>query len=627
MSMRQFGIGLLAAAGALGVLSLVLPAHAPAGGVEKDTGGRRAATQATTQTATLTPVSAVLPAPAARRAAAAPEPFAATGTASPVPAEPVPRARAPLPAVLPGAGAALDAPRARSLPSTATGTRMAVTPPPGAAASAAPAIAIVLQDQVSLRAAPRASAQLQAQLWAGEALEVRGEKLDYVQVWDHKRERGGFVHASFLYRGKVGPDDAQSLLTLLRFLRDSPGSESLGIGLAAAYLEAADAQTLNGPPGAEALDALGGFADRLARRASSTKAQDRQAAAILSAHLDVAARYGLNFATYEQDSRMRLCYDGEAFRRVLALPANPEQRARAALGLTRHECVNPDLTPTARLRVDEWRAQVLDRVDAAALPGYLRNRVLMRRAGVWSALAYERAHFAIPTAELLTPALPGAPDTQKAEGAAARALSELAGVSKAELAYEDTAAYAEAAMRVSASRWAALPEAAPQHTRGPLLRTVAGQPGETCVLLLDAGKPDEKNPLARRCTYGLVWTASASLSREGNAMTLAVQTLAAWRELWLFRKGAGGWSIDVLPPASSNPDVGYAEFAGWVPGGTQMLVAREARDPAEGKLKRAFEVIRLDTLATDREVAEPGMLSTFQRWQDASWKRMTLSLR
>jgi hypothetical protein len=503
----------------------------------------------------------------------------------------------------------------------------AVTPPAGSTASSSPVIAIVLQDQVSLRAAPRASAQLQAQLWAGEVLEVRGERLDYVQVWDHKRERGGFVHSSFLYRGKVGSEDAPALLTLLRFLRDSPGSESLGIGLAAAYLEAADAQTLNGPAGAEALDALGGFADRLARRAASAKAQDRQAATSLSAHLDVAARYGVNFVTYEQDGRMRICYDGEAFRRVLALPSSAEQRARAALGLTRHECVNPDLTPTARLRLDEWRAQVLDRVDAAALPGYLRNRVLMRRAGVWSALAYERAHFAAPTAELASPALPGAPDTQKAEGAAARALSELAGVSKAELAYEDTSGYAEAAMRVSASRWAALPEAAAQGARGPVLRTVAGQPGETCVLLLDAARLDEKNPLARRCTYGLVWTASASLSREGNAMTLAVQTLASWRELWVFRKSAGAWSIDVLPPASSNPDVGYAEFAGWVPGGTQMLVAREARDPAEGKLKRAFEVIRLDTLATDREVAEPGMLSTFQRWQDANWKRMTLSLR
>ena len=52
--------------------------------------------------------------------------------------------------------------------------------------------AIVVQDQASLRAAPRDGAQQQTVLWQGEVLEVRGERLDYLQVWDHKRERGGF---------------------------------------------------------------------------------------------------------------------------------------------------------------------------------------------------------------------------------------------------------------------------------------------------------------------------------------------------------------------------------------------------------------------------------------------------
>ena len=50
--------------------------------------------------------------------------------------------------------------------------------------------AIVLRDQTSLRAAPRDSAPQLAVLWQGEALEVRGERLDYLQVWDHVRERG-----------------------------------------------------------------------------------------------------------------------------------------------------------------------------------------------------------------------------------------------------------------------------------------------------------------------------------------------------------------------------------------------------------------------------------------------------
>jgi len=504
--------------------------------------------------------------------------------------------------------------------------RLPAVPSPGSAASAAPAMAIIIQDQVSLRAAPRSSAQLQAALSQGEVVEVRGERLDYLQVYDHKRERGGFVHASYAYRMHMTAAEAAELLTMLRFFRDTPGSEALGIGLAAAYFEAASAEAVNGAPGIEAFDALGGFADRLARRASSGRAQDKAAADKLSAHLEVAARYGVNFVTYERDGQMRLCYDGEAFRRVLALPASPEQRARAALGLTQHDCVKPDLTPPALARMEEWRADVLDRVDAAALPAYLKNRVLMRRAGVWSSLAYLRARQGDAVAEVPGGPTPlGMPDPQKAEGAAARALAELAGVNKAELAFEDAGVYADAAMRVSASRWAAMPAAAEPVARGLALRTQPGQPGETCVLLVDPAKGDLKSPLARRCTYGLVWANSATFNREATALALAVQPMGTWRELWVFRKAAGGWSIDVLPPATTTPEVGYAEFAGWVPGGTQMLAAREAR--GEGKLKRSFELIHLDTLATDREVGEPGMLSSFQRWQDPAWKRQTLSLR
>ncbi|MEP6825474.1 MAG: hypothetical protein ABI919_11725, partial [Ramlibacter sp.] len=107
-----------------------------------------------------------------------------------------------------------------------------------AAAALALSAAIVTTDNAVLRAAPRDSAQQQAQLWQGELLEVRGERLDYLQVWDHRRERGGFVRASQVRRTAMTAADAPELLAVLRFVRETPGAESLGIGLAAAYLKA-----------------------------------------------------------------------------------------------------------------------------------------------------------------------------------------------------------------------------------------------------------------------------------------------------------------------------------------------------------------------------------------------------
>jgi hypothetical protein len=288
------------------------------------------------------------------------------------------------------------------------------------------------------------------------------------------------------------------------------------------------------------------------------------------------------------------------------MESTSQQKARAALALTRPECVDPALRPLERAQVDEWRAQVLQRVDTAALPGYLKNRVLMRRAGLWSALVYARAR-----------------QGQAAEVAAQHALGDLASVAKAELTDVDLPAYAEAAIRANASRWAAV--AAPAAATGMLrLETTAGQPGETCVMLVDA-KNDVTRPLAKRCTYSLVWPQSASVNREGTALALAVQPMEAWRELWVFRKQAKGWTIDVLPPATTQPEVGYAEFAGWVPGGQQMLVAREAR--GEGKTQRSFEVLRLASLTAERRSGDATSLGPFQRWQDPAWKRATLSLR
>ena len=459
---------------------------------------------------------------------------------------------------------------------------------------AAPAVAkdfaIVLQDQTALRPAARASVRPNALLAQGETVEVRGERLDYLQVYDYRRERGGYVRASQLRRVRLQPDEAPELLSVLRFLRATPGAEALGIAFAAAYIEAAPAEVLTSDAGVEALDALGMLAERLARRRAS-------------AHMDIAARYGVHFVTFERSGRMQLCYDGGAFRKVLAMPATPEQRARAALALTRPECMSTDLTPVERRRVDEARAEALDRVDESKLSGYLKNRVLMRRASVWASLAYQRAR-----------------QEDDAAHAATRALSALANINKTELTEEDAPAYSEAAMRANASRWAAV--AAPEiiDRKAPHIETAAGEPGETCVLLITNGKP-----VARRCTYSLVWTASMTMNREGTALALAVQPTDSWRELWIFRKHAKGWTLRILPPASTTPDVGYAEFAGWVPGGNRVLVAREAL--GGGKTTRQFELLALDSLAPIRRAAEPSRLAELRRWQDLSWKRETLSLR
>lgn len=475
-----------------------------------------------------------------------------------------------------------------------------------AAAAASFGTAIVATDAAVLRASPRDSAPQQAQLWQGELLEVRGERLGYLQVWDHGRERGGYVKATQVRRTGLTPAEAPELLAVLRFLREAPGAESLGIGVAAAWLLAAPAESVRGAAGAEVLEILGSFAERLAQRASSGVSNGRQAA--LTAHMEVASRYGVKFLSYEREGKVRICYQGDAFRRVLAGPATPQQKARAALALTQPECMDPALTPLQRHEKNVWRAEVLERVETASLPGYVKNRVAMRRASVWSTLAYEEARLG-----------------GDSRAAADRALDELASVQRGELAEEDQPAWNDAAMRVNASRWAVVPAISPAAPGArPSVLTQAGQPGETCVLLVDA-KHDAAHPLARRCTYALVWPQSASLNREGNALALAVQPLEAWRELWVFRRRGREWVIDVLPPASLQPGLGYAEFAGWVPGGRQILLAREAR--SERRYRRSYEVVSLDSLATQRQSSEPTALGPFQRWSDAGWKRMSVALR
>ena len=466
-------------------------------------------------------------------------------------------------------------------------------------------IAIVTQDQSALRAAPRDSAPQQAMLWQGDSLEIRGQKGDYLQVYDHRRERAGFVRATQVRTQSLKPEAAPELLSVVRFLKDTPGAEALGIGYAAAYLHAAPAEAING----EAFDALGTMAERLARRASAK--QNKTSGEAIAAHLEVAAGYGVIMQSYEREGQIRLCYTGDAHRRVLALPAKPVEKANAALALTQHDCVAPNATPGERLVIDNWRAEVLDRAEMRDLAEVLKNRLHMRKAGVWASLVYQRARRADAAPALV-------------QAAGARAIDELAAVNKSELADADMAIYSDAAIRVGASRWAAIPVAAPAQPGKLAVITSPGQPGETCVSLVDA-RHDQKNPLLKRCTYGVVWTASARANREGTALALAVQPLDNWRELWVFRQGVEGWSVDVLPPGVDSPNLGYVEFAGWVPGSAQMLAAREIK--IDGRYKRTYELLNTSTLAVEKQADKPDNLSAFYRWQDPLWKAQTVSLR
>ncbi len=468
------------------------------------------------------------------------------------------------------------------------------------------AVAIVTQDQSALRSAPRESAPQQVVLAQGDSLEVRGQKGDYLQVYDHRRERAGYVRSTQVRQQSLKPQDAPELLAVVRFLRDTPGSEALGIAYAAAYLRAAPAQDIH----VEAFDALGSMAERLARRASVP--QGKTSGNALAAHLEVVASYGVQMLSFERDGQVQLCYNGDAHRRVLALQASDNQKALAALALTRHDCIAPSLTPVERFALDNWRADVLDRVELRDLPEVLKNRVHMRKAGIWASLAYQRAR----RAEFAPAAV---------QAAATRAVQELAAINKSELADTDTSAYSDAAIRVGASRWAAEPAPTPVDKLSRLsVHLSPGQPGETCVHLVDA-KHDAKNPLLTRCTYGVVWAASAMAHPRGNALALAVQPLESWREMWVFQQGETGWSVNVLPPAADNPELGYIEFAGWVPGTSQILAAREVK--ADGRFKTSFEVLRAATLEVEKQADKPANLSTFYRWQDPVWKGTTISLR
>jgi hypothetical protein len=458
-------------------------------------------------------------------------------------------------------------------------------------------LAIVVQDRAALRAAPRSSATELTRLWQGDVLEVRGEHAGYLKVYDYHRERGGYLRGDAARPVELSETAAPDLLAVLRFLRERPGSEALGISYGAAYLKAVPPQAIT----AEPFDAIAQMAERLADQASGSSDH----LADFAPHLEVVEQFGVRMRNFERNGRMRVCYDGELFHRVLTLPgAHPEERAHAVLGLTRPDCIDPDLGPVPRASIDTERSLLLEQVKDGELNAMTQSRLHARRAGVWASIAYERDRRREP-----------------AGAAAERALAELLAVHPDDLGDDRRPEYVDAVLRVSAIRWAgALP--APQP--GPLILSAAlGGPGQTCVALEDARRP-RAPAIIRRCTYGIVRTASIRAILQGPALVLAVQPLESWRELWVFHERAGSWTIDVLSPGLDNPEEGYVDYAGYAPGTRRLLIAREVKD--RGRFRRSFEELRLDDLALVRQASSPELLRDFGRWQDVAWRQDTLAL-
>jgi hypothetical protein len=457
-------------------------------------------------------------------------------------------------------------------------------------------LAIVVQDHTALRAAPRSGATELTRLWQGDVLEVRGEQAGYLKVYDYRRERGGYLREDAARRVELSETAAPELLAVLRFLRETPGSEALGISYGAAYLKAVTPRGMTSEP----FDAIAQMAERLADQASGSTNQGVD----FAPRLEVVEQFGVRMRSFERNGRMRVCYNGEMFQRVLSFSgAQPEERAHAILGLTRPDCIDPDLGPVPRAALDTERAQLLDQIKDGELNAMMRSRVHARRAAVWASLAYAHDRRGEP-----------------AGAAADRALEELLAVHPNDLGDDRRPEYLDALLRVGAIRWAgALP--APQP--GPLtLGASPGDPGQTCVALEDAHRPNVT--AIRRCTYGIVRMASIQAIAQGLALVLAVQPLEGWRELWVFHQRAGSWTIDVLSPGLQNPEEGYVDFAGYAPGTRRLLIAREVKD--RGRFRRSFEEVRLDDLALVRQASSPELLRDFGRWQDAAWRRDTVAL-
>ncbi|HEX3763690.1 MAG TPA: hypothetical protein VHW23_33565 [Kofleriaceae bacterium] len=457
--------------------------------------------------------------------------------------------------------------------------------------------AVIAGDHVVLRASPSRTSAQQAVLWRGDWLEVRGEQRDWLKVYDHRHERPGWVARPAARTVALDEAAAPALRAVVEFLRDAPGSESLGIAYAGLYMKVAP----RGGIDASLLVSLGTMADRLARRAS-TEAADGHAAQ----QLEVAQSWGIGFASVERADGIRTCYDGAAFRQALALAPAGADLAAAVLGLTDPACEPQALGATERRVRDEAALDLLGRVDPTRVPGPVGNRIRIRRAVLGARLAWALGRGGDPSAAKVADA----------------AVSAFVRVDRPELADDDAADYEAAALEVAASRWAAAAPAPPRKG-DPTLTLTPGEPGETCVAIADAAA--KAAAPAPHCTHGQVWASSLRVAPDHTAAVLAIEPLPGWLEVWLFRRAAGTWTLDVLAPATEGPDLGYVELAGWSSDSARAVIVREAR--SAGALRRTYQVLKLDSLAVEHQSSRLADLGPGRAWLLPDWRGRTLALR
>ncbi len=477
-------------------------------------------------------------------------------------------------------------------------------------------VAIVVEDSTPLRAAPNDAAPRQAELWRGDWLEVRGETPDFLQVWDHRRERPGYVRPWRVRTYPMSDESLPELRAIVRFLRDSPNAESLGLGYAGLFLRAA------GPAAdgaADVYEAIGVMADRLARRVSAP--QQTAPGATLAEHRAVAESYGVRFVTTERDGRIRTAYDGDAHRTVLVTSADPAQRARAALALTRDSDLAADASPVVMRTWNEWRRDALAQVEGSELPAHLSGALRIRRATVLATLAH--AYAAIG-------------DTDEARNAATRALFEVSQTDRGALTTDEVPGLDEAIVRVSAVRGAiGLGEPVVAPAGGKIaVAFERREDGQSCVRIrrpgvagtgTDASIGNTASTLAERCTYGVLWPQTVRVSARGNTVTVSAQPLPAWSELWVFRERLAGWEFELVVPATIEPGVGYVEAAGLSPDGSKLAVVREAI--VDRQRKRSFEVLRASDLGAEKRAPSLDRFTSFRKLAAPDWQLTTLALR